>query len=147
MGRSPEEQEGCFQQGTGAQDGCVCVSLSLLFLPSEPSVCHSWAESPQSLGSMSYDHLTLTQSFPSSGQGDFILFIYLFFISWRLITLQYCSGSCHTLTRNQPWFYMYSPSRSPLPPPSPLDPSGSSQCTRSEHLSHASNLGWWSVSP
>ena len=26
-------------------------------------------------------------------------FIYLFFISWRLITLQYCSGFCHTLTR------------------------------------------------
>ena len=42
---------------------------------------------------------------------------------------------------------MYSPSWSPLPPPSPPDPSGSSQCTRSEHLSHASNLGWWSVSP
>ena len=99
MGRSPEEQEGCFQQGTSVQDGCVCVSLSLLFLLSEPSVCHSWAESPQSLGSMSYDHLTLIPSFPSSGQGDFILFIYLFFISWRLITLQYCSGSCHTLTR------------------------------------------------
>ena len=34
---------------------------------------------------------------------------------------------------------MYSPSRSPLPPPSPPDPSRSSQCTRSEHLSHASN--------
>ena len=42
---------------------------------------------------------------------------------------------------NQPWIYMYSPSRSPLPPPFPPDPSGSSQCTRSEHLSHASNLG------
>ena len=41
---------------------------------------------------------------------------------------------------NQPWIYMYSPSRSPLPPPSPPDPSGSSQCTRSKHLSHASNL-------
>ena len=30
-----------------------------------------------------------------------VLFIYLFsiiFISWRLITLQYCSGFCHTLT-------------------------------------------------
>ena len=27
----------------------------------------------------------------------FILFIYFFFISWRLITLQYCSGFCHTL--------------------------------------------------
>ena len=47
---------------------------------------------------------------------------------------------------NQPWIYMYSPSRSPLPPPSPPDPSGSSQCTSPEHLSHASNLGWWSVS-
>ena len=35
----------------------------------------------------------------------------------------------------------------PLPPPSPSHPSGSSQCTRSEHLSHASNLGWCSVSP
>ena len=31
----------------------------------------------------------------------FFLFTYLFsftFISWRLITLQYCSGLCHTLT-------------------------------------------------
>ena len=26
------------------------------------------------------------------------LFILFFFISWRLITLQYCSGFCHTLT-------------------------------------------------
>ena len=48
---------------------------------------------------------------------------------------------------NQPWIYMYSPARSPHPPPSPPDPSGSSQCTRSEHLSHASSLGWWYVSP
>ena len=46
---------------------------------------------------------------------------------------------------NQPWIYMYSPSRSSLsiPPPSPSHPSGSSQCTSPEHLSHASNLGWW----
>ena len=48
---------------------------------------------------------------------------------------------------NQPWIYMCSPSRSPLPPPSPSHPSGSSQCTSPEHLSHASNLDWWSVSP
>ena len=41
---------------------------------------------------------------------------------------------------NQPWSYMYSPSRSPLPPPSPPDSSGSSQCTRPEHLSHASHI-------
>ena len=39
---------------------------------------------------------------------------------------------------NQPWIYMCSPSGSPLPPPSLPDPSGSSQCTRPKHLSHAS---------
>ena len=33
----------------------------------------------------------------------------------------------------------------PIPPPA-SHPSGSSQCTRPEHLSHASNLGWRSVS-
>ena len=44
---------------------------------------------------------------------------------------------------NQPWIYMCSPSRSPLPPPSPSHPTGSSQCTSPEHLSHASNLGWF----
>ena len=48
---------------------------------------------------------------------------------------------------NQPWIYMCSPSWSPLPPPSPSHPTGSSQCTSPEHLSHASNLGWWSVLP
>ena len=47
---------------------------------------------------------------------------------------------------NQPWIYICSPSWSPLPPPSPSHPSGSSQCTSPEHLSHASNLGWRSVS-
>ena len=47
----------------------------------------------------------------------------------------------------QPWVYMCSLSRSPLPPPSPPTPSRFSQCNRSERLSHASNLGWWSVSP
>ena len=47
----------------------------------------------------------------------------------------------------QPWVYMYSPSRYPLLPPSPPHPSGSSQCTSPEHLSHASNLDWGSVSP
>ena len=37
------------------------------------------------------------------------LFFSFIFISWRLITLQYCSGFCHTLSY-QPWIYMYSPS-------------------------------------
>ena len=42
---------------------------------------------------------------------------------------------------NQPWSYMYSPSWSPLPPPSPPDPSGSSQCTSPEHPVSCIKLG------
>ena len=60
----------------------------------------------------------------------------IIFISWRLITLQYCSGFLPYIDMNQPWIYMCSPSH----------PSGSSQCTSPEHLSVASNLDWQSVS-
>ena len=62
----------------------------------------------------------------------FFCFFSFIFISWRLITLQYCSGFCHTLTwingftSMKPWIYMCSPSPSPLPLPSPPHPSGSS---------------------
>ena len=43
---------------------------------------------------MDLSFLTLTQTF------FFFLTIFFpfIFISWRLITLQYCSGFCHTLT-------------------------------------------------
>ena len=79
---------------------------------------------------------------------SFFFFLFSFiFISWRLITLQYCSDFFPYIDMNQPWIYMCSPSWFPLPPPSPSHPSGSSQCTSPEHLSHAYNLGWWSVSP
>ena len=43
---------------------------------------------------------------------------------------------------NQPWIYMYSPSRSPLPPPSPPNPSGSSQYTRSKRFK---KHRWWAL--
>ena len=73
----------------------------------------------------------------------YVLFLLLFFsfifINWRLITT--FQWVLSYIDMNQPWNYMYSPSRSPLPPPSPPDSSGSSQCTRPEHLSHASHLG------
>ena len=62
------------------------------------------------------------------------------------MTLQYCSGFCHTLTWISNGFTCIPHPDPPVPPPSPSDPSGSSQCTRPEHLSHASNLGWWYVS-
>ena len=42
---------------------------------------------------------------------------------------------------------MCSPSQFAFLPPSPSNPSRSSQYTSPEHLSHASNLGWGSVSP
>ena len=74
----------------------------------------------------------------------FFLYIY-FFISWRLITLQYCSGFCYTLT----WIsHGYTCIPHPNPPshlplhPIPLGlPSapGPSTC-----LMHPT---WWSVSP
>ena len=34
----------------------------------------------------------------SAGEDSFFFFFSFIFISWRLITLQYCSGFCHTLT-------------------------------------------------
>ena len=37
------------------------------------------------------------------------------------------------INMNPPWVYMCSPSWTPLPPPSPYHPSGSSQCISPEH--------------
>ena len=56
-------------------------------------------------------------------------FIFFFYLWWILSYIE----------MKQPWVYMCSPSQSPLPPPSP---SRFPPCTRSERLSHASNLGW-----
>ena len=78
----------------------------------------------------------------------FFFIINFIFFSFTLLTLFIFSflWVLSYIDMNQPWSYMYSPSWSPLPPPSPPNSSGSSQCTRPEHLSHASHLGWWSVS-
>ena len=52
-----------------------------------------------------------------------------FFFNWRLITLQYCGGFCHTFT----WIsHEYTCVLHPEPL-SPSHPSGSSQCTSPEH--------------
>ena len=60
-------------------------------------------------------------------------FFFIIHFNWRLITLQYCSGFLPYIDMNQSWVYMCSPSWSPLPPPSPSHPSGSSQCTSPEY--------------
>ena len=58
--------------------------------------------------------------------GDYFI---LFYFNRRLITLQYCGGFCHTFT----WI-SHGCTCVPHPdPPSPSQPSGSSQCTRPEH--------------
>ena len=66
--------------------------------------------------------------------------------NWRLVTLQYCSGLCHTLT----WIShgcTCVPYPEPLShlPPHPIPP-GHPSAPALSILSHASNLGWRSVS-
>ena len=76
--------------------------------------------------------------------GFFFFNINLF--NWRLITLQYCSDFCHTLTRiSHGWTCVLHPEPlSHLPPRTipPGHPSASALST----LSHALNLAWQSVS-
>ena len=71
---------------------------------------------------------------------------YFIYFNWRLITLQYCSGFCHTLT----WI-SHGCTCVPHPePPSDLCPHPIPQgCCSALDLSalfHCSNLDWWSIS-
>ena len=62
----------------------------------------------QTISSSAVPFASYLQSFPASGSflfffppSGFLWFLFLFsfiFISWRIITLQYWSGFCHTLT-------------------------------------------------
>ena len=62
-------------------------------------------------------------------------FFSFIFISWRLITLQYCSGFCHTLTWLSHGFTCVPHPDPPSHlPPHPI-PLGLPQCTSPEHLS------------
>ena len=68
----------------------------------------------------------------------FTQFLKIYF-NWRLITLQYCGGFCHTLTCVP---HPDPPSHFPAHPIPQGHPSAPALST----LSHASNLDWWSVS-
>ena len=74
------------------------------------------------------------------------VFVSLIYISWRLITLQYCSGFCHTLI----WIshgFTCGPHPEPLSHlPPHLIPLGHPSAPALSTLSHALNLDWRSVS-
>ena len=59
-----------------------------------------------------------------------IHFIFLFFFIFKLYTIVLVLPN---IKMNPPQVYMCSPSWTLLPPPSPYDPSGSSQCTSPKH--------------
>ena len=75
-----------------------------------------------------------------------LLFFKFTYFNWRLITLQYCSGFCHTLT----WISHRCTCVPHPDPPSHLPPHPISQGPPSapalSTLSHASNLDGWSIS-
>ena len=82
------------------------------------------------------------QSFPASGS---FLFFKIYF-NWRLITLQYCGGLCHTFTwisHGCTWvLHPDTPSHLTPHPIAQDHPSAPALST----LSHASNLDWPSIS-
>ena len=75
-----------------------------------------------------------------------MIFLKFIYFNWRLITLQYCSGFCHTLTWIRHGYtcvpHPELPSHLPLHPIPLGHPSAPALST----LSHALNLDWWSVS-
>ena len=75
--------------------------------------------------------------------GDISLY---FFFNWRLITLQYCGGFCHTLTWvSHGWTCVPHPEPPSHLPPHPI-PLGCPSAPALSALFHASNLDWWSIS-
>ena len=87
------------------QRGCVTSSFSLQAWPStqegergkegqvEERICSTSRASYEILLEMQTEGI-----FAIDCVHCFFLFFPFIFISWRLITLQYCSGFCHTLT-------------------------------------------------
>ena len=79
-----------------------------------------------------------------------ILLIFLFFkINLFLLVATYFTilwWFLPYIDMNLPWVYMCPPSWSPLPPPSPSHPSGSSQCTSPEHPVSCIDPGLGSIS-
>ena len=107
------------------QVSCLsCLGRQILYC------CTPWEASPKFWNLNPHPHgggqwrSLSVQALPSITSLCLELFIYIYifffpfiFISWRLITLQYCSGFCHTLTRISHGFTCIP---YPIPPPTSL---------------------------
>ena len=93
-----------------------------------------WVAFPFSRGSS--QSRDWTQVSLIAGDSFFFFFNLFIYFNWRLITLKYCSGFCHTLT----WI-----SHGCTCVPHPI-PQGHPCTLVLGALSHASNLDWWSIS-
>ena len=87
----------------------------------------------------------LTFSSPSHTSDECFFFFLFIYFNWRLITLQYCSSFCHTLTWISHGFTCVPHPETPSPVPHPI-PQGHPSAPALSALSHGSNLDSRSVS-
>ena len=74
------------------------------------------------------------------------LLFFLNYFNWKLITIQYCGGFCHTFTWISHWCTCVPHPDPPSHlPPHPI-PQGHPSAPALSTLSHASNLDWWFIS-
>ena len=71
---------------------------------------------------------------------------FFFFFNWRLITLQYCGGFCHTFTWISHGCTCVPHPETPSHIPPDAIPQGGPSGLALSALFHASNLDWWSIS-
>ena len=91
---------------------------------------------PEVRSSHTFSTMCKTKACPTFKGQDVVFMIehihhnsFFFYFNWRLITLQYCDGFCHTFT----WISCGCTCVPHPDPPSPSHPSGSSQCTSPVH--------------
>ena len=107
------------------------MCLQFFFLT---ACCSSQPGSPQTTYSFTKVGLVLLFPSPYTPVFSMAVHVYLFllliyYFNCKLITLQYCSGFCHTLTWISHGCTCVLKSQTPLPPPSLSHPSGLSQST------------------
>ena len=96
----------CLLRSVGPSPGSSCTQLLVGFMAARlsNSLLVYFTASLINLPFKSLKHLiSIKDCFIFEGnisfsENSFLLFSPFIFISWRLITLQYCSGFCHTLT-------------------------------------------------